>query len=412
MEQNNTRPLKLLLHSEFRSLIFGRFFTIMAFRMLATLLGWWIYQLTKDPLAIGLIGLSEVIPALGTALYAGHIVDKSEKRSLLLIFISIYIFLISILFLVAHQHISWGISSKEIPIIIYSIIFITGFCRAFLGPIIPSMIPKVVGKENIAPALVVNQAAFLLSSVTGHAVGGLLIDIIGLEKTLLCIITLLFISGIFYLQLNKQHSVAKVNEKTIDSMLEGMRYIFQTPEILGALCLDLFAVLFGGAVAMIPVFASSILQVGGKGFGLLNAATDIGAIITVILLALFPIKSHQGWILLGAVAGFGVCIIGFGLSTWFWVSFAFLVISGMLDGVSVVIRHTIVQLSTPDEIRGRVTSANSMFITSSNELGQFESGVASRLFGIVPSVVIGGSLTLIVALIVGIKAPKLRKMSY
>lgn len=384
----------------------------MAFRMLATLLGWWIYQLTKDPLAIGLIGLSEVIPALGTALYAGHIVDKSEKRSLLLIFISIYIFLISILFLVAHQHISWGISSKEIPIIIYSIIFITGFCRAFLGPIIPSMIPKVVGKENIAPALVVNQAAFLLSSVTGHAVGGLLIDIIGLEKTLLCIITLLFISGIFYLQLNKQHSVAKVNEKTIDSMLEGMRYIFQTPEILGALCLDLFAVLFGGAVAMIPVFASSILQVGGKGFGLLNAATDIGAIITVILLALFPIKNHQGWILLGAVAGFGVCIIGFGLSTWFWVSFAFLVISGMLDGVSVVIRHTIVQLSTPDEIRGRVTSANSMFITSSNELGQFESGVASRLFGVVPSVVIGGSLTLIVALIVGIKAPKLRKMSY
>ena len=198
----------------------------------------------------------------------------------------------------------------------------------------------------------------------------------------------------------------------MESMREGIAYIYKTKEILGALCLDMFAVLFGGAVAMIPVFASDILNVGAEGFGLLNAASDIGAMMIIMTLAFIPLRKNQGKILLIAVAGFGICIIGFGLSKLYWLSFFFLVMSGILDGISVVIRGTIVQLKTPEKIRGRVLSVNSIFIMSSNELGQFESGVAAKLLGVVRSVVVGGSLTLLIALFVGTKFPKLRNMRY
>ena len=195
-------------------------------------------------------------------------------------------------------------------------------------------------------------------------------------------------------------------------MREGVVYIYKTKEILGALTLDLFAVLFGGAVAMIPVYATDILKVGSEGFGLLNAASDIGSMCIIITLSLVQLKKNQGKILIAAVSGFGLCIIGFGLSHLYWLSFGFLVLSGMLDGISVVIRGTIVQLKTPDKIRGRVLSVNTIFITSSNELGQFESGLAAKMMGVIRSVVFGGSMTLLVALMVGTFAPKLRKMEY
>ena len=198
----------------------------------------------------------------------------------------------------------------------------------------------------------------------------------------------------------------------MQSMREGIAYIYKTKEILGALCLDMFAVLFGGAVAMIPVFATDILKVGAEGFGLLNAASDIGSMCIIAFLAFVPLKKNQGKILLVAVAGFGLCIIGFGLSEWYWLSFFLLVCSGMLDGISVVIRGTIVQLKTPDYIRGRVLSVNSIFIMSSNEMGQFESGLAAKLLGVVRSVVFGGSMTVLIALLVGTTVPKLRKMQY
>jgi MFS family permease len=204
----------------------------------------------------------------------------------------------------------------------------------------------------------------------------------------------------------------KGEKKTIESVKEGLRFVFSTKEVLGALSLDLFAVLFGGAVAMIPVFAKDILKTGPVGFGWLNAAADIGSILVVIGLTLFPLKKQQGKKLLFAVAGFGICIILFGISQWYWLSFTVLLLSGLLDGISMVIRGTILQLKTPDHMRGRVMSVNSMFINSSNELGQFESGVASKLMGVVPSVVFGGSMTLLVVVITWIKAPSLRKMEY
>ncbi|KQR95455.1 MFS transporter [Chryseobacterium sp. Leaf180] len=406
-------PLKILENKEFRNLLTGRFFIVLAFRMLATLLGWWVYKLTKDPFSIGLIGLAEVIPAVSCALYAGHVIDMNEKKKLLLICNYAYFFLISLLLIPAFFNVKLHFSGHEITYYIYGVIFLTGIARAFIGPIVPSMIPKIVKKINLPKAITLNQATFLISSVCGHAAGGFLIEYVGIAYTLVTVISLLLLSSFFFWKLNRQYSEHKKEEiKVLESMKEGISYIFKTKEILGALCLDMFAVLFGGAVAMIPVFATDILKTGADGLGLLNAASDIGAMIIILSLSVFPIKKNQGIILLFAVAGFGLCIIGFGASNYYWLSFMFLVLSGILDGISVVIRGTIVQLKTPDHIRGRVLSVNSIFIMSSNEMGQFESGLAAKYLGVVRSVLVGGTITVLIAILVGTTNKKLRKMQY
>lgn len=406
-------PIKTLKNKEFRNLLTGRFFLVIAFRMLATLLGWWVYQLTKDPFSIGLIGLSEVIPAVTSALYAGHVIDTNEKKRLLLTCNYAYVFLISLLLIPAFANVELHFTGHQITYYIYGVIFLTGIARAFLGPLVPSMIPRIVTRSSLPNAITLNQATFLTSSITGHALGGFLIALITIKWTIVVIIVFLIIASLFFFRLNKQPSEiekGKVNLK--ESIKEGIMYIYKTKEILGAQMLDMFAVLFGGAVAMIPVFVQDILQVGVEGLGLLNAASDIGSAIVITTLSLVPLKRNQGKILLAAVSGFGLCIIGFGLSKAYWLSFLFLMMSGMLDGISVVIRGTIVQLKTPDNLRGRVLSVNSIFIMSSNEMGQFESGLAARLLGVVRSVVFGGSMTLLVALIVGSTNKKLRKMQY
>ena len=406
-------PIKTLKNKEFRNLLTGRFFLILAFRMLATLLGWWVYQLTKDPFSIGLIGLSEVIPAVSTALYAGHVIDMNEKKRMLLWCTSGYFLLIALLLIPAFYASNLHFTGHEITYYIYVIIFFTGICRAFIGPIVPVMIPKIVGQEKLANAITLNQATFLTASVSGHAIGGFLIALITIKWTLVVILFLILLASLFFLLINKQQSEYHKNELQVwASMKEGITYIYRTKEILGALCLDMFAVLFGGAVAMIPVFASDILKVGADGFGLLNAASDIGSMMIIVTLSFIPLRKNQGKILIGVVAGFGLCIIGFGLSKLYWLSFLFLMLSGIFDGISVVIRGTIVQLKTPDHIRGRVMSANSIFIMSSNEMGQFESGVAAKLLGVVRSVVFGGTMTVLIALFVGKFVPKLRKMEY
>ena len=408
------QPIQTLKIPEFRNLMTGRFFLILSFRMLATLMGWWIYQLTKDPFAIGLIGLSEVIPAVSTALYAGHVIDNSEKKRLLLICNYAYVFLISLLAIPAffgHQFLHF--SNLQISYFIYAVIFFTGFCRAFIGPIVPSMIPKIVSRAQLPNAITLNQGTFLTASVFGHALGGFLIHWIDISGTIFVVVGLMLFSSLFFWQLNQHPSEnSDVKMGVVKSMKEGIAYIYKTKEILGALCLDMFAVLFGGAVAMIPVFATDILKVGAEGFGLLNAASDLGSMCIILTLAFFPLTKNQGKILLIAVAGFGLCIIGFGLSKLYRRSSFLLLFSGMLDGISVVIRGTIVQLKTPDYIRGRVLSVNSIFIMSSNEMGQFESGVAAKLLGVVRSVVFGGTMTVLISLLVASKVPKLRKMNY
>lgn len=398
---------------EFRNLLMGRFLFIMGLRMLGTLVGWWVYQLTKDPFAIGLIGLSEVIPALSFALYAGHVIDLSEKRKLLLKGMSFYLLCALVLLGLSTGWASRLLGNHQLAYCIYFVVFCTGIIRAFTGPVFHTMLAAIVPKPILSNATTWNQGTWLTASVAGHALGGFLIAGIGNTGTLIVIVSLVVFSFFYMTLLTPKPALNESGEKkTWKSITEGLRFVVRTKEVLGALTLDLFAVLFGGAVAMLPVFATDILHVGSQGFGLLNAATDMGAIVSVIMLTLFPLRRKQGITLMFAIAGFGACIIIFALSKWFWLSFAALLLSGILDGFSVVIRGTILQLKTPDNMRGRVMSVNSMFINSSNELGQFESGVAARLLGVIPSVVFGGTMTILVVILTWIKAPALRKMEY
>ena len=405
-------PYAAIRIPEFRNLMLGRFTFIMSLRMMATLVGWWIYELTQDPFAIGLIGLSEVIPALSMALYAGHVIDVSEKRKMLLRGVTLYTCVAVALLLISTRFTSSRISNQQIAIFIYILIFCTGIIRSFTGPVFSAILAMVVPRNLLQNATTWSQGSWLSASVTGHALGGFLIALIGITGTLIVIASMQIIALIVVSQLKKKPPLPMAEKKTWESVKEGLRFVFRTKEILGAFSLDMFAVLFGGAVAMVPVYAKDILHIGPMGFGWLNAAIDIGAIFSVILLTFYPMKKAQGKKLFFAVAGFGLCIILFAVSKWFLLSFAALMIAGMLDGISVVVRGTVMQLRTPDHMRGRVSSVGSMFINSSNELGQFESGVAARFLGVVPSVVFGGCMTLVVVIITWIKAPTLRKFEY
>ena len=406
-------PFAAVRIPEFRNLMLGRFTFITALRMMSTLVAWWVYELTGDPFAIGLVGLSEVIPALSMALYAGHVIDKSEKRKLVLTGVFCYTCAAAVLLLVSTNNIGSHFSNRNIAIIIYAVIFCTGIIRAFTGSTFSAMLASIVPRHYLQNATSWTQGSWLSASVTGHAVGGLLIAKLGITGTLIIVCSLLVVAFFLLTQLKPKPPMAQSGEKkTWESVKEGLRFVYKTKEILAAFSLDMFAVLFGGAVAMVPVYAKDILKIGPQGFGWLNAAIDIGAIFIIIMLTIFPLKKAQGKKLMVAVAGFGICIILFALSKWFVLSFAALMIAGMLDGISVVVRGTVMQLKTPDHMRGRVSSVGSMFINSSNELGQFESGVAAKLMGVVPSVVFGGCMTLIIVCITWFKAPNLRKFEY
>lgn len=406
-------PFGALRIHEFRNLMIGRFLFIMGLRMMGTLVGWWIYELTNTPFAIGLIGLAEVIPAVSLALYAGHVIDKSEKRKLLLKGVILYWCCALILLFLSLDMEAYKFTSLQIAIGIYFIVFCTGIIRAFTGPSFGTIIGAVVPKNLLQNATTWSQGIWLSASVLGHAIVGFIIAGFGHTGSLIVVISLVAIGYIFIAMMKPKPPHADVvDQKTLESVKEGLRFVFHSKEVLGALSLDLFAVLFGGAVAMIPVFAKDILKVGPIGFGWLNAASDIGAIIIILLITIFPANRGQGKKLLLAVAGFGVCIIIFALSKIFWLSFTMLILSGILDGFSMIVRGTIVQLKTPDHMRGRVMSVNSMFVNSSNELGQFESGLAAKAMGVIPSVVFGGAMTILVVLVTWVKAPALKKMEY
>jgi MFS family permease len=406
-------PLGALRITEFRNLMIGRFLFIMGLRMMGTLVGWWIYELTNAPFAIGLIGLAEVIPAVSLALYAGHVIDKSEKRKLLLRGVILYWCCALILLFLSMDIGALKLTSLQIAIGIYFIIFCTGIIRSFTGPSFGTIIGAVVPKNLLQNATTWSQGIWLSASVFGHAIVGFIIAGFGHTGSLIVVVSLVGIGyGFIALIKSKPPHADVADQKTLESVKEGLRFVFNSKELFGALSLDLFAVLFGGAVAMIPVFAKDILKVGPIGFGWLNAASDIGAIIIILIITIFPANRSQGKKLLLAVAGFGVCIIVFALSKIFWLSFVMLLLSGILDGFSMIVRGTIVQLKTPDHMRGRVMSVNSMFINSSNELGQFESGVAAKAMGVIPSVIFGGAMTLLVVGVTWFKAPALKKMEY
>jgi MFS family permease len=405
-------PFAAIRLPEYKNLVLGRFFFIMALRMMSTLVGWWIYDLTKDPFAIGLVGLSEVVPALTMALYSGHVIDISEKRGLLLKTVFFYLCAAGLLLLISTPFIHGHFDGKHISWLIYGVIFCTGIIRSFTGPNFSAMIGIIVPRQLLQNATTWSQGSWLTASVLGHATGGFMIALTGNTGTLILIALLMTTSFFILMQLKPKPAKQMGEGRTWESVQEGLRFVYRTKELLAAYSLDMFAVLFGGAAAMVPVYARDILKIGAMGFGWLNASTDMGAIIVVVLLTISPLKKAQGKILLYAVGGFGLCIILFGLSKWFLLSFAALMLGGMLDGVSVVIRGTVMQLKTPDHLRGRVSSVSSMFINSSNELGQFESGVMAKLLGVVPSVVFGGCMTLAVVVTTWFKAPALRKFEY
>ena len=397
----------------FRKFIVCRFFLIMALRMVSTVVGYKLFQLTQSSFAIGLVGLSEFIPAFSLALYAGHRIDRSDKRSLLLRGILLYsVCIIALLFLTSSRTES-RFAPSDIQYLYYIVIFGTGIIRAFVGPTSSAIVAQLVSRQQLQFAANLTSSSWLSASILGHASGGFFIAWFGVHNTFYIVLLYVFIAA-FSISLVQKLPAANTNPhvKAMASVKEGLFYVLNHKILLGAISLDLFAVLFGGAVALIPEIAHKILEVGPVGFGWLNAATDTGSVISILLMTLFPLRTKQGKRLLFAVGGFGICIIAFGLSEVYWISFVVLLFAGMLDGVSMIIRGTIFQLTTPDHMRGRVSSVNSMFINSSNELGMFESGFTSRIMGAAPSIVFGGCMTIIVVFVTWLLAPSLRKMEY
>ncbi|MFM2337535.1 MAG: hypothetical protein RL115_728 [Bacteroidota bacterium] len=409
-KRNSFLPLQ---HKEFRLFIIARFFLIMALRMLGTVAAFQLFQITQKSISIGYAGLAEFIPVFLLALYAGHVIDKSDKRTLLLKGVLTYSLCVVALIVITS---AWfinnsGYSSPEL--FFYGVIFCTGVIRAFTGPTTNAIIAQLIPRDILQYAANMSSTTWLIASITGHASAGFFIAGFGVHYTFYIILGYVLLAA-FLISFIKKKPVSLPAKKVgaWESVKEGLRFVFNNKIMLGAISLDLFAVLFGGAVALIPEFADKILKVGPIGFGWLNAAMDLGSALIMITLTFFPMKKRQGYKLMFAVAGFGCCIIIFGFSTWYWLSFFALLLGGMLDGISVIVRGTILQLTTPDEMRGRVSSVNSMFINSSNELGQFESGFMARALGTVPSVIFGGCMTLLVVIITWFKAPGLRKFEY
>jgi MFS family permease len=404
-------PYAALRYKEFNTFLLLRFAMVFAWSMQFIVIEWQVYSLTKNPLSLGIIGLMEVIPAIAMALFAGHIVDQKEKKGLLFKCILGFSVISFGLFLLTWPPIVSGYSTKVILYGIYFMVFLGGIVRSFLGPTIFSLLSLIVPKKVYPNAATWSSSVWQIGSVLGPAVAGFSITLIGVHWSMCSV----FLCSIFSLIALSQIATKpilnpKIGEPIMESLKEGVKFVFNNKTVLGALSLDMVAVLFGGAVALLPIFAQDILKVGPEGFGVLRAAPAVGSFLILIISAYVPMNKNAGMKLLSAIFAFGVCIIVFGLSTIFWLSVLALFFSGAVDGISVVIRQTILQLKTPDHMRGRVSAVNSIFVGSSNELGAFESGLTAKLMGTVTSVVFGGSMTLLIVLGTGIFSPAFRKL--
>ena len=404
-------PYAALRFKEFRIFLLVRFVLVFGWSMQFIVIEWQVYSITKDPWSLALIGAFEFIPAFAMALFAGHIVDQKEKRNLLALCIAAFSLISLGLFFL-----TWPIMVSEwhtntVLYCIYALVFFGGFLRSFFGPTIFSLIALIVPKKLYPNAATWSSSTWQMATVLGPATAGILISQIGVHWSL-CIVFALVILSLTLLFMIKKKPILnpKLGEPILQSLKEGVRFVFKTKAILGAITLDMVAVLFGGAVALLPIYAQDILKVGAEGFGVLRAAPAVGAFLTMLITAYIPISKNAGLKLLGAIFGFGISIIVFGLSSVFWISVLALFFYGVTDGVSMVIRQTILQLKTPDNMRGRVSSVNSMFVGSSNELGAFESGLTAKIMGTVTAVVFGGSMTLITVLTTAIASPSFRKL--
>ncbi len=406
---NSTDAYASLKIKDFKWFVVARFLLTFAIQMQSVIVGWQIYQLTHSALSLGLIGLSEAIPFLSISLFAGHVADIVSRKKIILITNFIY-FLCAIALLLVSTIFHFILYEHGVfPI--YLIIFITGLARGFMSAAQGAFAAQLVPRELFGNASTWNSLAWQTAEVTGPAVGGLIYGFSGVGSAY-SIVIIMSAAGFAFLTFvtKKPLPERKAEESIWQSLSHGLKFVFNNQIILSAITLDMFAVFFGGAISVLPIFADRILHTGAKGLGFLRAASAVGEIIMSIVQAHYPLFKRAGRNLLICVFGFGLSIIFFALSKNFYLSLFLLLLSGMFDNVSVIIRATIIQLYTPDEMRGRVSSVNGIFIGSSNELGSFESGLAATLMGLVPSVIFGGSMTLIVVAAIRSFAPKLKKL--
>ena len=396
----------------FRLFLAYRFFMTAAILMQAVIVGWQLYGITKNPLSLGMIGLTEVIPQVSIALFAGHFIDIWDRKKI--IFHTSFLLLIGSAILL-----SSSIDSEMTRFLagtapIFVTIFLVGLVRGILMPAHTALLGQLVPRELLTGAATWGSTVWQVAAVTGPALGGLIYGFFGIVPAYLLVFTFFLICVVLIFFIKSPGKVVRDenrDDRIFASISEGIRYVFKNQVLLGAFSLDMFAVLFGGAVAMLPVFASDILKVGPEGLGILRACPAIGAILMSVVLTFYPPVKHSGRQMIVSVAGFGLCMIVFALSKNIYLSAACLLLSGSFDFVSVVVRSSILQLFTADEMKGRVSSVNSIFVGSSNELGAFESGTAASLMGLVPSVIFGGVMTLIVVAVASVSAPKLRHLS-
>jgi MFS family permease len=397
---------------EFIAFLSTRFGLIFALNMQSTILYYWVYNITNSKLSLGFVGLAEVIPAIGCSLIAGHFVDQSEKRKMVLKCLSGYLLTAICLFALALPITKNSVTTSLIVYLIYFFVFIGGILRSFFSPSMFSLFGLIVPREHFANATSWSSMSWQMGAVLGPLVAGIFIAFFGIAAGLFAIILIITIIYFPIFQIGVKPILKREKEPILFSIKEGLKFVIKTPTLLAAQCLDMFSVLFGGAIALLPVYQKEILHVNEIGFGALRAAPGIGALFTLGLLAFLPLKNNPGNKLFICITGFALSIIVFGISTNFYLSFAMLLLSGMLDAVSVVIRSTILQLVTPDAMRGRVSAVNTMFVSSSNEFGDFESGVMANWLGTVRAVVVGGCLTLGVIAFTFVKVPQLRNFTF
>ena len=378
--------------------------------MQTTIIVYWVYTLTNDVASVGLLGLFEAIPAIGLSFISGHIVDQREKRNMIRTCLLCYLALSGFFICLSLQGIVHDLSAHAIVRLVYFGIFFGGALRAFVSPSAFALMGLLVPRKLYPNAATWSSSAWQMGAIIGPLSGGLLIAAAGISLSLCGALLMISISLVCIFSIPKQEVMQKVKEPVLKSLREGARFVFRTQIILAVLMLDMFAVLFGGATALLPAYARDILKVGEIGFGWLRAAPGIGAIIMFLVLINRPLKTAPGMRLLLCIAGFGTSLIIFGISKNFALSLCMLVLSGAFDAVSVIIRGTILQLYTPDAMRGRVAALNTMFISSSNELGEVESGFTAKWMGTVPAVVFGGCMTLIVVGVTYFRAPKLKTL--
>jgi MFS family permease len=398
-----------LRHRDFRWYILSVFTMTLGSQLQAVVVGWQVYTITHDPLSLGLIGLAAALPFIAVALPAGYVADRWNRRTVSVLALAVLALgPVALLALSAAD----GMLARVGMTPVYLVIFASGIARGLLQPARQALSSELVPRHELENAIAWRSSSWQTAAVAGPALGGLLYGFAGPVASYSVDAALMLVALVAMLVMRYEPGERTVGRSSImTDLLEGLRFVWSQPLILGALSLDLFSVFLGGAEALLPVFASEILKVGPQGLGILRAAPAAGAVAMGIFLAHRPAIERAGRTLLIAVAVFAMAIIGFGLSTSFWLSLVLLGVSGMADSVSVVIRATLLQLLTPVHMLGRVSAVNSVFIGSSNELGAFESGVAARLFGTVPAVVAGGVAALAVVGLTARLVPALRKLT-